>query len=173
MAWHDEVGRLAAITKVLADHHLVVDDGVLATWPDGAVLDSFHVPLGARPDAAALAEDIKVAADGPMQSMPLPDAEVSFDNAASPWHTVCEVRCTDRPGLLHALATSFAAARVEVRSANVSAHDGLVIDRFEVTDQDGAKLSPEEVDRVSDLVRTGAIAAPAPLPAAPLRARAG
>ena len=29
---------------------LVVDDAVLATWPDGAVLDSFHVPLGARPD---------------------------------------------------------------------------------------------------------------------------
>ena len=95
---------------------------------------------------------------GPMESMPLPDAEVSFDSAASPWHTVCEVRCTDRPGLLHALATSFAAARVEVKSANVSAHDGLVIDRFEVTDQDGAKLSPEEVDRVRDLVRTGAIA---------------
>ena len=92
-----------------------------------------------------------------MESMPLPDAEVTFDSAASPWHTVCEVRCTDRPGLLHALATSFAAARVEVRSANVTAHDGLVIDRFEVTDQDGAKLSPEEVDRVSDLVRSGAI----------------
>ncbi len=48
--------------KVLADHHLVVDDGVLATWPDGAVLDSFHVPLGRAPDAAALAEDIKAAA---------------------------------------------------------------------------------------------------------------
>ena len=45
-----------------------------------------------------------------------------------------------------------------MKSANVSAHDGLVIDRFEVTDQDGAKLSPEEVDRVRDLVRTGAIA---------------
>ena len=62
MAWQDEPGRLAAITKVLADHQLVVDDGVLATWPDGAVLDSFHVPLGSRPDAAALAEDIKAAA---------------------------------------------------------------------------------------------------------------
>ena len=60
VAWQDEAGRLAAITKVLSDHQLVVDDGVLATWPDGAVLDSFHVPLGARPDAAALAEDIKV-----------------------------------------------------------------------------------------------------------------
>jgi UTP:GlnB (protein PII) uridylyltransferase len=158
VAWQDDPGRLAAITRVLADHHLVVDDGVLATWPDGAVLDSFHVPLGARPDAAALADDIKAAADGPMESMPLPDAEVTFDNAASPWHSVCEVRCTDQSGLLHALATSFAAARVEVKSANVTAHDGLVIDRFEVTDKDGGKLSPEEVDRVRGLVRTGAVA---------------
>ena len=33
-----------------------------------------------------------------------------------------------------------------------------MIDRFEVTDQDGAKLSPEEVDRVRDLVRSGVIA---------------
>ena len=93
-----------------------------------------------------------------MESMPLPDAEVSIDSAASPWHTVCEVRCTDRPGLLHSLAMSFAAARIEVKSANVSAADGLVIDRFEVTDEDGAKLSPEEVDRVRDLVRSGVIA---------------
>jgi Kef-type K+ transport system membrane component KefB/predicted amino acid-binding ACT domain protein len=158
VAWHDEPGRLAAITKVLADHGLSIDDGVLATWPDGAVLDSFHVPLGARPDANALAEDFDAAANAPMESMPLPDAEVTFDNAASPWHTVCEVRCTDRPGLLHALATSLAAAQIEVRSANVSAHDGLVIDRFEVTDHDGAKLSAEEIERARDLVRTGAIA---------------
>ncbi|MFL6204598.1 MAG: cation:proton antiporter [Acidimicrobiales bacterium] len=158
VAWQDEPGRLYAITHVLTDHHLVIDDGVLATWPDGAVLDSFHVPLGARPDAGKLAEDIKAAAGLPMQSMPLPDAEISFDSSASPWHTVCEVRCTDRPGLLHALATSFTAAGVEVKSANVSAHDGLVIDRFEVTDRDGAKLSPQEVDRLQAFVRTGVVA---------------
>ena len=60
---------------------------------------------------------------------------------------MCEVRCTDRPGLLHALATAFAAAGVEVRPAQVSAHDGLVIDRFEVTDRDGAKLSDDDVER--------------------------
>jgi UTP:GlnB (protein PII) uridylyltransferase len=68
------------------------------------------------------------------------------------------VRCTDRPGLLHAVATSLAAAQVEVRSANVSAQDGLVIDRFEVTDHDGAKLSAAEIERARDLVRSGAIA---------------
>ena len=62
VAWHDDAGRLAAITKVLADLGLVVDDAVLATWPDGAVLDSFHVPLGPRPDPEALAAAIAAAA---------------------------------------------------------------------------------------------------------------
>ena len=158
VAWHDEPGRLVAITDVLARHNLAVDDGVLATWPDGAVLDAFHVPIGSRPDAAALAEDIQRAAGESIVTAPLPDAEVSFDGTASPWHTLCEVRCEDRPGILHSVAGAFAAARVEVRSASVSSHDGLVIDRFEVTDENGAKLDEEDMQRVRDLVRTGVVA---------------
>ena len=52
VAWQDDPGRLASVTKVLAEHGLVVEDAVLATWPDGAVLDSFHVSAGAEPDRA-------------------------------------------------------------------------------------------------------------------------
>jgi UTP:GlnB (protein PII) uridylyltransferase len=155
VAWQDDAGRLAAITKVLADRQLLVDDAVLATWPDGSVLDSFRLPLGTRPDADALAAAIQEAAGQPMTAPPLPDAEIEVDSAASPWHTVVEVRCTDRPGLLHSLATAFAAAGIEVRSARVSANDGLVIDRFEVTDRDGAKLSDRELERFQALIRSG------------------
>ena len=158
VAWHDDAGRLAAITKVLADIGLAVDDAVLATWPDGAVLDAFHVPLGVGPDPDALATAIADAVDQPMTSPPIPDAEVSVDSSSSPWHSVCEVRCTDRPGLLHALATSFAAAQIEVRAAQVTAQDGLVIDRFEVTDRDGAKLNDADVERFTQLVRSGVTA---------------
>ncbi len=158
VAWQDDAGRLAAITKVLADRQLFVDDAVLATWPDGAVLDSFHLPLGARPDPDALAAAIQEASGQPMTAPPIPDAEIDVDSTASPWHSVCEVRCTDRGGLLHALATSFMAAGVEVRSAEVSAHDGLVIDRFEVTDRDGSKLSDEEIERLEQYVRSGVTA---------------
>ena len=158
VAWHDDAGRLAAITKVLADLGLVVDDAVLATWPDGAVLDSFHVPLGARPDPEALSAAIAAAADQPMSSPAIADAEVSVDSGASPWHSVCEIRCTDRPGLLHAFATAFAAAKIEVRAAQVTAHDGLVIDRFEVTDRDGAKLSADDVERLTGMIRGGVTA---------------
>jgi len=158
VAWQDDPGRLAAITKVLADRQMLVDDAVLATWPDGSVLDAFHIPLGARPVVEELADAIRHAGDQPMTTPPLPDAEVEADSAASPWHTVCEVRCTDRRGFLHALATAFAAAGIEVRSARVTAHDGLVIDRFEVTDRDGAKLSAEHVERLERLIRSGVTA---------------
>ncbi len=158
VAWQDDAGRLAAITKVLADRQLPVDDAVLATWPDGSVLDSFHLPLGTRPDADALAAAIQEAADQPMTASPLPDAEVDVDSTASPWHSVVEVRCADRRGLLHALATSFMAAGVEVRSAQVTAHDGLVIDRFEVTDRDGSKLSTQEIERLQRFVVSGVTA---------------
>ncbi len=158
VAWQDDAGRLAAITKVLADRQHPVDDAVLATWPDGSVLDAFHVLAGGRPIAEELAEAIQHAGHEPMTTAALPDAEVEVDSTASPWHTMCEVRCTDRPGLLHSLAAAFAAAGIEVRSAQVTAHDGLVIDRFEVTDRVGAKLQADDVARFEQLVRSGVTA---------------
>jgi UTP:GlnB (protein PII) uridylyltransferase len=111
-----------------------------------------------EPGADELAEAIEAAAGEPLTSPPLPDAEVAVDSTASPWHTVCEVRAPDQRGLLHALATAFAAAGVEIRSAQVSAHDDLAIDRFEVTDRDGAKLGDEQVARLAGYVRSGVTA---------------
>jgi hypothetical protein len=40
----------------------------------------------------------------------------------------------------------------------VSSHDGLVIDRFEVTDRAGAKLGPDDEERVRQLLRAGVAA---------------
>jgi UTP:GlnB (protein PII) uridylyltransferase len=53
------------------------------------------------------------------------------------------------------VAAAFAGAGIEVRSARASSHDGLVIDRFEVTDRDGAKLAPELQEQLCGLLRTG------------------
>ena len=57
--------------------------------------------------------------------------------------------------MLAALATAFAAAGIEVPGASVSGSDGLVIDRFEVTDRAGAKLDAEHVERFRAVLRTG------------------
>src|SRR5207244_1147376 len=55
----------------------------------------------------------------PPASTAMPDLEVEYDNDASPWYTLCEVRGEDRPGVLHTITVGFASAGVTVRSARV------------------------------------------------------
>lgn len=155
VACRDQPGLLASLTGVLAAHELSVADAVLATWDDDVVLDAFRVLGPVTPDAGDVQEALAGAVGGPIASPPLVDAEVAFDGSASPWHTLCEVIVSDRPGVLHALAAAFAGAGIEVRSAQVSSHDGLVIDRFEVTDRNGGKLSDELEQRFCDLLHGG------------------
>lgn len=155
----DRPGLLAAVTGVLADAGLDVDDAMVATWNDGGALETFHVRSGKRkPTAEQLSVLIEQALGGPLRSAPLPEAEVSFDDNASPWHTVCEVRSMERTRSLHALATVFAAVRVDVISATVSADDALVIDRFELVDEDGGKLDSARENDVRRYVRSGVAA---------------
>jgi UTP:GlnB (protein PII) uridylyltransferase len=155
VACRDQPGLLASITAVLAGHGLAVDDAVLATWDDGVVLDSFRVLSSTAPDPAALQRDLATEVGAMITSPPLEDADATFDGAASPWHTICEVVVPDRAGVLHAIAAAFAGAGIEVRSAQVSSHDGLVIDRFEVTDHAGAKLTEAHQERFLELLRGG------------------
>lgn len=158
VACRDQPGLLAAVTGVLADQGLAVDDAVLATWDDGVVLDTFRVLGATVPDPSAIEAALAAALDAPITSPPIEDAEVTFDGAASPWHTLCEVIVSDRPGVLHALAAAFAGAGIEVRAAQVTSQGGLVIDRFEVTDRSGSKLTADDERRFRELLRTGVAA---------------
>ena len=158
VAWHDDAGRLAAITNVLADHrarrrrcrprHVARRRGARLV----------PRPARSRPTPrrwrARIAGGVRPADDDAGHPRRRGDRRLDVVAVA---HGV-RGPCTDRPGLLHALATAFAAAQVEVRAAQVTAHDGLVIDRFEVTDQDGAKLSDDDVERFTEMVRAGVTA---------------
>ena len=53
------------------------------------------------------------------RSLPNPDADVRFDDDASPWYTLCEVRSPDRRGLLHSLTAGIASAGADVHSARL------------------------------------------------------
>jgi Kef-type K+ transport system membrane component KefB len=155
LAWQDRPALLAVVATVLADAGIEVDDAILATWPDGAVLDSFRI-RGDRPiDLEDLRRRLEAATGAPLVSTPMPDAELSADQSASPWHTVVEVRLEDRPRALAAVALALVAAGAVVRSAQATSDAGLVIDRFEVTDRSGAKLDDEAVARVQELLRSG------------------
>ena len=141
----DQLGLLAIVTGMLEEARIDVVDAVLATWGDGGALQAFRVigdPDGAGPDPAALQTALEQASRRQLHAPAVPDALVEFDDNASPWHTLAEVRATDRRGLLHSLAVAFAAAGADVHAARVTTQDGLAFDVFDLTDRTGRKLDP-------------------------------
>jgi Kef-type K+ transport system membrane component KefB/predicted amino acid-binding ACT domain protein len=151
----DRHGLLARVTGVLASHDLDVIEAVIATWPDRVALEAFLVRSERRPDAGRLEIDLRAAFEVPLAGEALIDADVHFDDAASPWHTVCEVTAADKPGLLHTIATAFAAAGVNVVAASIVATDGIADDRFEVLDSDGHKLDASRQADVRKFLQGG------------------
>ncbi|MFM8302713.1 MAG: cation:proton antiporter, partial [Actinomycetota bacterium] len=159
----DRPGLLAAVTGVLAQRRVDVVDAAAVTWPDGAVVESFTVralgPLAATVDGPPLlAAAVEAALREPPTGEAAPDLEIDFDADASPWHTLCEVRGPDRPGLLHAITVGFAAAGARVHSARVETVGGVAIDRFDLSDADGAKLDAAQRDAVRRAIWSGTAA---------------
>jgi Kef-type K+ transport system membrane component KefB len=140
VAARDRPGLLARVTGVLAAHDLDVIEAIVATWPDRVALESFLVRGDRGPDAGRLEVDLQATFERSLEGGPVTGATVRFDDAASPWHTVCEITADDKPGLLHTIATAFGAAGVEVVAASVVAAGEGVDDRFEILDADGHKL---------------------------------
>lgn len=156
VACRDRHGLLAVITSVLVAHDLDILDAAVATWPDGGAVESFTIRGPARPaEPAVLEAAIARAFGAPLDAPPLSEVEAVFDDASSQWYTVCEVLGTDRPGLLHAVTTAFAAAGACVHSARVGAVGGRVRDRFELTDVDGRKLGDAMKHAVRRTMRDG------------------
>ena len=164
VAARDRPGLLAAVSGVLAARGLDVLEASAATWPDGAAVESFHVrsPEPASESRAAIADlesAIEDAVRRPPASEPAPDLEVEFDDVASPWYTICEVRGQDRPGLLHIITVGFRASDVTVHSARVETRGGVAIDRFEVTDTEGRKLGEARERSARDAIWSGSVGA--------------
>jgi len=170
IAARDRPGLLATVSGVVADAGLDILDAAVATWGDGAALDTLLVQraelqparLSASeiaelppPDPVKLEAAIVAAFDTPPQSLPNPDAELRFDDHASPWYTICEVRSPDRRGLLHSLTAAMASAGANVHSARLVTIAGTAVDRFELTDRNERKLDETAKEAVLVAVRDG------------------
>jgi len=155
----DRIGLLAADTDALAEESLDVLEATIATWADGCGLASFVVTAPVEPEVAALAEGVRRSVHRPRPGSSLPDAVVSFDGQASPWHTICRVEAPDRTGLLHAVTSALAASGASVHSARVTTVGGRAVDVFELTDRNGNKLTPPIEDAVRRALASGAPAA--------------
>ena len=79
---------------------LDVDHAVVVTWPDGCALESFLLSTPQVPDAEALRAAVRAADTTSFEIAPVPDAQLEFDDAVSPWSTVLRVRTVDAPGVL-------------------------------------------------------------------------
>jgi [protein-PII] uridylyltransferase len=141
----DRRGVLAAVANLLSAAELTIERASTATWPDGAVVMSFEVD-GEPPPADALAERLS-RATFVWGTHPVEGVQLAFDDHASPWHTIVDVRAPDRPGLLAAIAAAFAGAGLSIHALEAGTVDGEARDRFEVTDRHGAKL--HESDRAA------------------------
>ncbi len=163
VAARDRPGLLATVSGVIAGAGLDILDAAVATWGDGAALDTFLVQRVAPdelaelppPDPVKLEAAIVTAFDAPLESSPNPDAELRFDDHASPWYTICEVRSPDRRGLLHSLTAAMASAGTSVHSARLVTIDGTAVDRFELTDRNERKLDDAAKNAALDAVRNG------------------
>src|SRR5262249_10795755 len=144
----DRPGLLAAVTGTFAARQIDIVDASTVLWADGAVVESFTVRSAAPFRTAigatgALDAEITRRFREPPTSEAMPDLEIEYDNDASPWYTLCEVRGQDRPGVLHTITVGFSSAGVTVHSARIETIGGVAIDHFELSDTDGRKLSPE------------------------------
>jgi Kef-type K+ transport system membrane component KefB/predicted amino acid-binding ACT domain protein len=149
VAGRDADGMLAALATALTDAGCDIAAATVATWPDGAVVDTFLVRSAVRPSARRLAEQIESALHRPPELRVVRDLHVRFDNDAAPWHTLCTVAGCDRPGTLAALAAAFAATGVRVHSARLTVTAGQFSDRFALTDRLSRKLDGPTTERVT------------------------
>jgi Kef-type K+ transport system membrane component KefB len=153
----DRAGMLAAVAATLTGEGLDIDRATFVTWPDGAALEVFVVSGASEPDGPQLETAIEEAMATVIETGPLSDLRLSFDDRASPWHTVCEIDAASRPRLLADVAAVFRAAGVTVRAAVITSHDGRAYDTFELTTLDGRKLDPETQDLVRLLADRGVV----------------
>lgn len=145
VACRDTTALLGRLAAVLREHGLHITAATIATWPDGAVLDSFVVVAAERPSARELAVAFERHLHGPLPVGAMPDLEVTHDNDTLPWHTAVTVTGPDRAGVLAAIAAAFAAADVVVHTARISTAHGSIADRFAVSDRVGRKLDEATV----------------------------
>lgn len=148
VACRDVEGLLANLTDVLTEHGLDITSASIATWADGAVLDSFIVVSHNRPSAKHLSMAFEAGLGKRRSPVAMPTLSIEFDNTALPWHTLAVVTGPDRPGALLAVSAAFATAGVVLHTARISTTDQQVNDRFAVGDRVGRKLDTATMDAI-------------------------
>lgn len=151
----DVPGLLAHVTGALAELGVDVTDADIATWPDGTALESFGVRGERIPARDELAEAIAVGLRTDRPTAGVVQVQVAYDDASSPWYTICDISAPDRPGLLHSIAAAFASVGANVHTARAATVAGIAHDTFAITDKRGEKLDDATNELLAHALRYG------------------
>ena len=151
----DRAGMLAAMASALCAEGYDITRADVATWADGAALEVFVVNGASAPDADALNDALHAALDDMTAAGPITEITFTFDDRASPWHTVCEIEAQEREGLLADVAAVLHAAAVTIRSASAVSRNGRAYDVFELTMVNGRKLDRDTEELIRSLAAVG------------------
>jgi [protein-PII] uridylyltransferase len=165
----DVPGLFALIAGTLAAHGVNIMSAQISTRADGIAIDTFQVndPAGEAVTAAARWNRVldglravlgheqtvetllerrragRPATDGPGR------ARIAVDNRLSDDHTVIEVKCPDRLGLLYLITRTLSAQGLDIASARIATEIDQAFDTFYVHDRAGRKLDePEQTERI-------------------------
>ena len=154
IATRDQRGLLARLCAALVDEGLEVTSATIATWGDGAVLDTFTVRCPVRPDAQRITDAAQARLSTRLSRSSLPaftktsHLKLTLDNHSNPWNSIVVATGLDQPGVLQAIATAFAHARIEVHHARINTDGSAITDRFEVSTRKGRKITQNMLDKV-------------------------
>jgi [protein-PII] uridylyltransferase len=168
----DVPGLFALIAGTLAAEGINILSAQIHTRADGIALDTFQVndPFGEavtedarwRRTLAALrrvlrgeqtVEELLAArrSGRPAAETVAGPPKISVDNQLSDTHTVVEVKCPDRVGLLYLITRTFQSLGLDIGSARIATEIEQAYDTFYVTDQQGRRVEdPVQMDRLRD-----------------------
>jgi [protein-PII] uridylyltransferase len=164
VATRDVPGLFSLIAGSLAAQGINILSAQIHTRADGIVIDTFQVndPFGEAVTEEArwrrTLEALRRVLRGEVSVEELlarrravhPSAEgvagppkISLDNQLSDSHTVLEVKCPDRVGLLYVITRTLSAHGLDIASARIATEIDQAYDTFYLTDRQGRRLEDE------------------------------
>lgn len=155
IATKDRSALLARLSGALASLELNVINADIATWPDGAVIDTFIVRSAQKPNLLALEGAVRDSLRGRIANVQRGslNLSVTIDQSAHPWHSIVRIEGADRQGLLRDITAGLARSKVIIHHAKISTIDAQVHNEFEVSDRLGRKISLQACERVRRALR--------------------
>lgn len=176
----DRPGLFATLAGAISLHQLDIHSAEIFTWADGTAMDVFLVsepPDALFPDEAfaRIGRSASYALQGKLdlefrlaerrnsplvrqRKGPSLAPSVQVDNRASDFHTLIEVKATDRLGLLYDIASCLSRHAVDVQLARIGTAKGRVADVFYVREPGGQKIEdPQRIAAIeADLLAAAA-----------------